>query len=53
MDSIGLGDLLAVMNQKDNDGYGWGAALGFGLLSFSSSLLSLVADSAVMEILVH
>lgn len=52
MDSIGLGDLLAVMNQKDNDGYGW-AALGFGLLSFSSSLLSLVADLAVMEILVH
>jgi hypothetical protein len=30
-----------------------GAALGFGLLSFSSSLLSLVADLAVMEILVH
>ena len=50
MDSIGLGDLLAVMNQKDNDGYGWG---GSWLLSFSSSLLSLVADSVVMEILGH
>ena len=34
MDSIGLGDLLAVMNQKDNDGYGWGGSWFWVIILF-------------------
>ena len=61
MDSIGLGDLLAVMNQKDNDGYGWGGSWfwviilffffaffgrGFGGYGDSGALSSITIDTA-------
>lgn len=34
MDSIGLGDLLAVMGQKDNDNYGWGGCWFWVIILF-------------------